>query len=177
MKSTKNTKFVKDIHAADIDGPGNRPFAVQTENQRRFVRLEISAPMEMARVKDTSGQFWPEGQLQSINGMLLNISAGGVLVDLEQAVHEGDIVLMQFTLQETERLDNVLGLVKRAEHDGEGWLVGVQFISKAALTDFLSTAQIDLLPSSINTFEERVTEVMNRNLRRNSLANGPKRVR
>lgn len=170
MKKSAQTKFITDVTPTAESGPGARPYAVQTENQRRFVRLEISAPMELARVKNTGGQFWPEGQQQLINGLLLNISSGGVLVDLEQAVHEGDVVLMQFTLQETDRLDNVLGLVKRAEHDGEGWLVGIQFISRSSLKDLLSSAQIELLPESVNNFEDRVTDVVNRHLRRASMS-------
>jgi len=73
---------------------------------------------------------------------------------------------MRFILQDVEKLDNVLGLVKRVDPDGEGCLVGIEFISRENLKDMLSQAEIDLLSENISGFEATVQQVLGRYLYR-----------
>ena len=83
-------------------------------------------------------------------------------MELEQSVDEGDIVSMRFTLQETEPVDNVLGLVKRTDFDAGTFLVGVEFINRQRLNDLMSQDQIDLLPDSLTGFDEQIRQVLNK---------------
>ncbi|PWB68700.1 hypothetical protein C3F09_11155 [candidate division GN15 bacterium] len=160
MTHRGRTRFIQDVTAQDGAVTGGKPFKVQREDKRRFVRLEISSPMAMRKIKQAGGQFWPTGERHVIDGVILNISAGGVLVELDQSVDEGDIVSMRFTLQEQETIDNVLGHVKRTDVDSGTFLVGIEFISRERLYDLMSQDQIDLLPESLNGFNERIREVL-----------------
>jgi hypothetical protein len=162
MKTNAKTKHVRDVAAKPVSVKVRRPFKISQEEKRRFIRLEISTPMSLKKIKDVDGSYWPEGDWHTIHGMILNISAGGVLVDLDQAVNEGDIVSMHFTLQNVEGLDNVLGLVKRADIEPEGCLAGIEFITVEFLTDHFSQAEMDLLGNTYQNFDHSVREVLNK---------------
>lgn len=164
MKTTKDPTFVNDIPTTESVRV-RKPFKVSHENQRRFVRIKISAPMSLQKIKDTDGGFWPEGEWHVANGTVLNISAGGVLVDLDQAVTTGDIVVMQFTLQEVEPLEHILGRVKRADRDESGCLAGIEFISREYLQDHFSEAEIELMGGRPTSFDESVRAALNRYVR------------
>jgi hypothetical protein len=166
MTKTNKTKFVHDVATEGNDIVVKRPFRLQEEDQRRFIRLEISTPMSMRRVRDTQGGFWPEGDWHEVHGMVLNISAGGVLVDIDQLLDEGTIVIMRFTLQDVEQIDNVLGLVKRAEEDDGSCLTGIEFIDRSYLNDLFSQAELDLLPDHLTDFTDSVRTVLNKYIHR-----------
>ncbi len=139
-------------------------FRVKREDKRRFVRLEISSPMSLQKIKDSSGGFWPDGDWHVINGAILNISAGGVLVDLDQEVSTGDIVSMHFTMQKVEEISNVLGLVKRVDGDDGSFITGIQFISTGYLQDHFSRGEVDLLADQHTHFSESVQHILNKHL-------------
>jgi len=172
MKTDKKTRHVKDTGADKSVVCARRPFKVSQEDKRRFIRLEISSPMSLRKLKDREGQYRSHEDWQVIHGMILNISASGVLVDLDQAVDEGDVVSMHFTLQEVEGLDNVLGLVKRIDIDAEGCLAGIEFISREWLTDHFSQAELELLGDEHTNFDRSVREVLSRYIYREATAAG-----
>ena len=91
---------------------------------------------------------------------MLNISAGGVLVDLNEAINSGDIVSMHFILQDVEPLDDILGLTKRVEQSEEGCLTGIEFLARERLEDMLSGAEIDLIEGNYTDFGESVRGVL-----------------
>ncbi|UCE23381.1 MAG: PilZ domain-containing protein [Candidatus Zixiibacteriota bacterium] len=163
MKNVDKVKFVSEIDIGDTKVEVRKPFKMDQDSQRRFIRLEISAPVWMKSVKDCLENFSAEDEYH-YHGTVLNISAGGVLVDLEEEILEQDIVLLRFILQEVEKLDNVLGVVKRVDKDGDNYLAGIEFISRENLKDLLSQAEIDLLSENVNGFEEKVHEVLSRYL-------------
>ncbi len=172
MRNNDKTKHVRDVSAGRDTLRTRRPFKVNREEQRRFIRLEISSPMSLKKIKDIEGNYWPQGDWHVIHGMILNISGGGVLVDLDQAVDEGDVVSMHFTLQEVESLDNVLGLVKRADIEPEGCLAGIEFMSEEFLMDHLSQAEMDLLGGEHTNFDRSVREVLERYVHQETAASG-----
>ena len=102
MKNSQNIKYVKDVATGEGQRSASGPFRMKQENERRFVRLEISSPMSLKRLKDIEGGFEPGSDWHVIHGTILNISAGGVLTELDQAVSEGDVVSMHFTIQNVE---------------------------------------------------------------------------
>jgi len=162
MTHRGRTRFIQDVTTQDEAATGGKPFKVQREDKRRFVRLEISSPMAMRKIRQAGGEFWPTGERHVIDGVILNISAGGVLVELDQSVDEGDVVSMRFTLQEEEMVDNVLGLVKRTDVDAGTFLVGIEFINRQRLYDLMSQEEIDLLPESLTGFDERIRQVLSK---------------
>jgi len=162
MKANEKVKFVKDVETEKTEISVRKPFRVDRDNKRRFIRLQISSPMTMKKIKDAVGNFWPEGDWHMINGTILNISAGGVLVDIDQPLLEGDVVCMYFTLQEVECLDNVLGLVKRVDGENGFFLAGIEFITRDYLDDMFSGGELEMLPNDLNNFDDSVREVLNK---------------
>jgi len=170
MNADHKTRYVKDIPSDPASAQAKKPFRIETEDQRRFIRLEISAPMSLQKIRDAVGQCWPDGEWHIIHGMILNISAGGVLVELDQAVGEGDVVSMRFTLQEVEGVDHVLGLVKRVDIESEGCLAGIEFITRDRLTDYLSRAEMELLGDAYTNFDDSIRRVLDKYVYSSTLA-------
>ncbi len=164
MKKETKVKFVSDV---EMDGDAVRvrkPFRVEQENCRRYIRLEISSPMSVRRIKDIFGNFWPTEQDFHIDGMILNISAGGVLVEVDQPLNEGDIVAMRFRLQDVEDLDHVLGIVKRTDQDEDACLAGIEFVGREFLNDHLSESEIGLLDDKFDDFQRCVQQALSKYL-------------
>jgi c-di-GMP-binding flagellar brake protein YcgR len=162
MKTDSKTKHIKDVTPETAVYKARRPFKVSQEEKRRFIRLEISSPMSLKRIKDREGHYWAQGDWQLIQGLILNISAGGILVDLDQALEEGDVVSMNFTLQNVEGLDNILGFVKRVDIDTDGCLAGIEFVTREHLVDYFSQAEMDMLGSEYTNFDTSVRQVLSR---------------
>jgi len=164
MKDTSKVRFVSDVDMDEKDIKGRKPFKVSSENQRRFVRLEISSPMWLKKLKDVFGNFWPDQGGPVIDGTILNISGGGVLVELGEPVNEGDIVSMCFTLQGEESLESVLGLVKRSDVEDDFCLVGIEFVDRRRLRDLLSQGELDILSTEFSDFGESVKDCLQKYL-------------
>ena len=164
MKDTSKVRFVSDVEIPEKNLRAKAPFKINKENKRRFVRLEIQSPMGMRKVKTPDGSINTSEKGYPITGEILNISAGGILVETEKPLSEQDIVAMQFGLQEVEKLDNVLGLVKRVDEDEEVFLVGIEFITLEKLEDYLSKPELDLLKDSYGDFQNRIQEVLSKYL-------------
>jgi hypothetical protein len=160
MESNTHTRFVADV---DMQGTNIRirsPFQLHRSEQRQFVRLEISSPMSLRKIKDIAGGFWPGGDSYPIDGTILNISAGGVLVEIDEPLSEGDLVAMRFTLREGETLNNVLGVVKRVEADDGTFLVGAEFVDRTHLRDKLTHGELELLSEQPADFTQSVRDVL-----------------
>ena len=138
------------------------PLKVEQENRRRFVRLQISSPMSMRKIKDIFGNYWPDGGDYAISGSILNISACGVLVELDQPLNEGDVVAMRFALEKVDPLDGILGIVKRCDVDDEASLAGIEFVERKDLSDRLTNAEMELLSQKLMNFRASVRDVLGR---------------
>ncbi len=160
MNQTPKIRFVSDVDVHERRIDIRPPFRIDRENQRRFVRLEIQSPISVRRVKDDLGNFWPDENSYQFDGEILNISAGGVLVDLEQPLGENDVLSMRFSLQQQVTVQNVLGIVKRVERDDSHYLVGIEFISRNRLDDRLSDSELVLLTEQYGDFQQCVQEVL-----------------
>lgn len=162
MKGSRNMKFVQDVPSEGTTLKVRKPLKIRQEDNRRFVRLVINSSMSVQKIKDQEGHYWPEGDWHIINGMILNVSAGGVLVELDQEVGEGEIVSMQFSLQELTGLENVLGLVKRVDEESDCFIAGIEFITREKLVDFFTEAELELLSENHHNFDESVRQVLNK---------------
>lgn len=162
MSRKDNVKYIKDVAVTEAELKSRKPFDVTTENRRRFIRLEISTPMTLQKIKESGGEFLSEVDWHIINGTVLNISASGVLVDADQMLFEGDVVSMGFTLQGAEQLDSVIGLVKRVDHDDATFLAGIEFVSEEKLKDIFSQGEVDMLPESMTDFNQGICTVLDK---------------
>ncbi len=138
------------------------PFKIRQDGQRRYIRLEISEPVSYSVLKDGNGRFSPSAERPYYTGSILNISAGGMLIVSENPLEEGTMIFLKMFLQEIEALDNIIGVVKRAEMDAGDWLIGVEFVSRERLSDHLSDAELRMLPENAASFDERVKMALNK---------------
>jgi len=155
-------KIITEVEAGDNVISVKSPFKLYKDRNRRYIRLEISEPVAYRLLRDHSGGFWPMGNEYGYNGSILNISAGGVLLIGNEPIEEGSVILIKMTLQDVEVLDNIIGIVKRADVDGEEWLIGIEFISREHLPDYFSQAEHELLPDNVTSFNEQLRDVLNK---------------
>jgi hypothetical protein len=171
MKDTSKVRFVSDVDVDTAPLTVRKPFKLLKDNQRRYVRLEITSPVSLKKIKDSVGSFWPDGDSYSIDGHILNISSGGVLVEIDQPLNEGDLVLLRMTVHNVETVDNILGLAKRCEAaDEEFYLAGIEFITRKHLSDLLSSAEAETLDPSCCDFTERIKQVLQQYVVREQLS-------
>ncbi len=129
-----------------------QPLQLYREKKRRYVRLEIAAPM-IYSVIDLDRPL-SDAHANQLNGTMLNISGGGVLMVTEQQLHEGDYLTISLELAGSDLLTGVAGKVKRVDEDGEGgYLVGIEFCTENELSEVFGQANIG---SVISSFDDRV---------------------
>jgi hypothetical protein len=165
MTRKSRTRFVSNIDVTQDNVVALEPLKLSRENNRRYVRLTISSPIGLSRIKDIFGNFTPECSDYPIDGTLLNISEGGLLAELDQPLNEGDIVAMRLIMEKVEPLEGVLGLVKRCDHDDDCNLVGIQFVRREELIDQLSQGEMELLSGRLDHFDQTVRQLLSRYLR------------
>ena len=169
-RQSNRVKFIQEVETETDTLTVARPFKLEQDERRRYVRLEISSPMELRKIRDVGGQYWPTGERRVIDALILNISANGVLVEANQPVHEGDVVTMRFTLQEVEHVEHVLGLVKRVDSDDTGYLVGIEFITRKDLSDLFTEEELQNLSGKLTGFDESVRHVLNKYVRQEQVS-------
>lgn len=155
-------KIISEIEAGENVASVRAPFRLYQDRKRRYIRLEISKPISYSILKDRSGGFWPQSDGPLYDGVILNISAGGVLIIGDAPIDEGTILVMKITLQDIEVIDKVVGVVKRSEVDEEVWLIGIEFVSREYLVDYFSAAQFDVISKDIATFDEQLRKALNK---------------
>ncbi len=160
--SKSRTKIISEIEAGENVVSVKKPFQLVKDQRRRYIRLEIGEPIQFVILKDKSEGFWPDGDGPSLRGNILNISAGGVLLESASAVGEGSIIVLKISLQEIEVIDNVIGLVKRVDNEDGNYMIGVEFISREYLDDVFSGAEIDIIANRVASFDEQLRKVLNK---------------
>jgi hypothetical protein len=161
MMSTNKTSGKGLPSSTTVDFQVKPPFKIMEDNRRRFIRVDIDAPITFRTIKSAEGEFWPECDGPSGTGEILNISAGGILMFTEQPVMENSLMSMTMRLEEIETVDNILGLVKRTEIDSAGYLVGLESITREKLNDVLQEDEISKLPKDLSSFNERLQSLLN----------------
>ncbi len=156
------TKIISEIETGDNVVSVKKPFKLYKDRSRRYIRLEISEPISFLILRDREGGFRTRPDGQTYNGSILNVSAGGVLITSETPLEEGSLLIMKMNLQEVEVIDKIVGMVKRADADGDEWLIGIEFISREYLVDHFSSAELELIPREVASFDERLKKTLNK---------------
>jgi c-di-GMP-binding flagellar brake protein YcgR len=121
--------------------------------RRKFVRIDIQGQVTF-RVLDLASNDIEQETVEK--GALLNISAGGILLCTTAKVKPGDYLLLNFRLRYHERLENIIGVVKRAENQTKDSLIGVEFLTKEqlGLPEHIHVA--GFLPSFASYFDDEL---------------------
>jgi c-di-GMP-binding flagellar brake protein YcgR len=149
--------------------------SVRRSQRRRFVRIEIAGDVNY-KIIDTSG-IEQAGLSLDKKGELLNISAGGVLLSAGRDLKQGDLVLLNFSLKNKQRLENIIGLVKRLEKSGsaestkQGFLAGIEFLTKDKIAHVLARSLSEYFPSEVNFFDEALQQTVVQFIHRQRIEN------
>jgi c-di-GMP-binding flagellar brake protein YcgR len=137
---------------------------IRRTQRRRFVRIDIAGNITFKAVElDVH-----KNEILSLDkkGELLNISAGGILLTTSEQLKQNDLILMNFWLKNSQRLDNILGLVKRleieesSESKHDEYLAGIEFITKEKAAEIIPSKLAELLPAEINYFNEALEKLV-----------------
>lgn len=142
----------QDSHTKDENFVIKQPLQLYKERKRRFVRLEIAAPVTYGVLN--IDRPLDEALQNQHNGTMLNLSGGGVLMVVDQSLTEGTYLTMSFELAGSDLITGIAGKVKRIDDDGEGgYLVGIEFCSETELNSVFGNANIG---SVISSFDNKV---------------------
>ncbi len=161
MEEAKS-KIISEIETGENVVSVKKPFKLYKDQSRRYIRLEISEPISYTILRDPENGLRSQHDEQMYSGSILNITDSGVLITGETPLEEGSLLVLKMTLQETETIDRIVGLVKRADADGDEWLIGIEFITRGYLVDYLSSAELEMIPSDIASFDEQLKKTLNK---------------
>lgn len=163
MPITKNSSAKIGIEIQDkLNLPpltGKTPFPIRSSRGRKYVRIEITSPVDFRLLLPKGGRI--KLSKNQCSGKILNLSCGGILLESGEALREGTFLLLSLNLNGLVVLEGVLGKTKRVEpiKDGE-YLVGVEFCSREELENFASKEQIQKLPVKVASFNHKLKETI-----------------
>jgi len=137
---------------------------IKRSQRRKFVRIDISGEVTFKAI-----EFAGADQVQlslDKKGELLNISAGGVLIDTKMKLRQDDLVLLNFWLKNNQRLENILGLVKRLEgiddasDEDQGYIAGIEFLTKEKINSKHPGNVTERLPVKVNFFSDALQQAI-----------------
>ncbi len=142
-------------------------WSVQTEEQhsegavqrRRYVRLDITSQIDLKLIvsEPEQGGFIP------FCGEVLNVSAGGVLIESEEAMPEDAYVMMEFELNGSDRISGVVGRIRRCETESDSsHLIGVEFCTSEDIAQKCPLECKKLLDEEYCSFDDKVRQLINR---------------
>ncbi|MCK4427584.1 MAG: PilZ domain-containing protein [candidate division Zixibacteria bacterium] len=148
---------------------GKSPFPIRSSQGRKYVRIEITSPVDFRLLISKRGRI--RLSKDKCSGKIMNLSCGGILLESGEALPEGTFVLLSLNLNGVVVLEGVLGKIKRVEptEDGE-YLVGVEFCLGEELERFASKEQIEKLPVKVGSFNHKLKEIISGYIRTAHLA-------
>lgn len=167
----------------DVDSkkkaPGNWDVEVEEKkhggevHKRRFVRLDITSPVEIKLLVKPENENQEPG-LIPFKGEVLNVSAGGVLIESEDAVPEDNYVIMEFELNNTDRISGIVGKVKRCDSEEESiHLIGVEFCTREEIDANCPKEYMPLIGEQCLSFTEKVRELLDKYVFSEKVKNQP----
>ena len=163
MSITKNSSAKLGIEVPEkLNLPpltGKSPFPIRSSQGRKYVRIEITSPVDFRLLIPKRGRI--RLSKDKCSGKILNLSCGGILLESGEAIPEGTFLLLSLNLNGVVVLEGVLGRIKRVEptEDGE-YLVGVEFCLREELENFASKEQIEKLPVKVASFDHKLREII-----------------
>ena len=148
---------------------GQTPFPIKTSRGRKYIRVELSSPIQFRLLTCKKGKI--KLSKDRTSGEILNLSEGGVLLLVDRPLPEDVFLLLSLNLNQLVILEGVLGKIKRVEPSEEGdFHVGVEFTSREELEKLASLEQIDHLPVKVASFGGKLREIISNYLRTAELA-------
>jgi len=136
-----------------------KPFTVYQHKRRKYIRLDVSSPIKF-KVFNPPDLDLDLSDKQTSQGIVLNISGGGVLMETDYKVREDDYLVMEVSLLDAESLTGIIGKVKRVDDDKDHPLVGVEFMTPEQLQEEMPPEIIDSIGEEIFSFDEQLRKML-----------------
>jgi c-di-GMP-binding flagellar brake protein YcgR len=145
------------------------PFPLSKSQGRKYIRIELSAPVHFRILTCTKGKI--KLSRDQVSGRILNLSEGGMLLLTRTIMPEEGFVLLTLNLNKLVILEGVLGKIKRVEPSEEGdFLVGIEFAPREQLESLVSSQEIARLPYKVGSFDRKLRQIISSYLRSAELA-------
>jgi c-di-GMP-binding flagellar brake protein YcgR len=137
----------------------SRGSEIERIQRRRYVRLDISGKITFRKIADNEDST--DGLGPELDGILLNISAGGVLFESPVKIKTSGLIILSFALKGYHSLQNIMAVVKRCEGSKhKGYLIGAEFLTKANLASLGLENLDEYLPAGAGTFDENLQKLV-----------------
>ena len=156
FKASIKDLFVGSDGSIEISELDNSPAVHQ---RRKNVRLEIAGDVTFRIIESPDSNN--VGVSTECTGKLLNISAGGFLIETKESIKDGSIIMTNFTLRNGEKLSNILSIINRSEKLTQNvFLIGSEFIPQAKLAEYGLEKLMEFLPPESGAFDERLQDLV-----------------
>jgi c-di-GMP-binding flagellar brake protein YcgR len=147
-------------------------WSVQTEptqrgqkmQRRRYVRLDITSSIDIKLLVPASENSNEPG-LIPFRGEVINVSAGGMLIESADALPEDQYVILEFELNSTAHLTGIVGKIKRCDTEDESQhFIGIEFCTKDDIEQNCPSEYQSLLNLQCVSFDERIRDLINKHV-------------
>lgn len=122
--------------------------------RREFVRISFTTRLKYSLINDLRDSNQEFVWFSSISS---NISAGGLLMRVDDKVKKDDLLLLKFEDYLTFRVPRFITAVcRRTTVQNEVTFAGVEFITEEKIKDYFSAEEINKLPSQVAMFNANV---------------------
>lgn len=127
--------------------------SIRRLQRREFVRIDYVSKLTytlLTNLKDENQKFeWSPSRTR-------NLSAGGLLMDVENEVKIGDLLLLKINNYSTMNIPRFVAVCcRRLVTEGEKLLVGVEFIIAEKLHKYFKPEELKRLPTQVKNFDIR----------------------
>jgi hypothetical protein len=151
---------------------GGRCYFVLSEqvvplSQRRFYRMRLVRPVNLAPVPAASFAKFDVARLRWMRTDTVNFSSGGVMLNMSSFIQAGTFLLMHVEMADTELLPDLLLAQVRHCFQAELALykVGVEFVVRESREKRLPAGRLRQLPSAALRYSAKAREQLNNNVR------------
>lgn len=121
--------------------------------QRRFVRMPLSRPVDLAPYPSRTFGPVDMARLRWLKTETINISSGGALIRLTSFVQPDILLLLHFDLPKKVLPDLILGRVRHCfQLDMSTYHVGVEFMVREASRRHLNERRLEHLPNAVFSY-------------------------
>ncbi len=132
------------------------PRKIKRVQRRQFVRIKMHEQLRYARISPVMEWENYAERLEWTTATTINMSSGGVLLNLHSELELLDRVFIQVSLFPSRGLpETIAGIVRRVLTVEKEMKAGIEFIVAEHLGEYFKSADIERLPASVTCFDRR----------------------
>lgn len=130
------------------------PQAIRRVQRRQFVRVDIAKNITIAVISDPTGDIIKFENFEWVAARTNNISGGGFLIQTDQELTKGTILLTKSTFfLEIGLPVTIAAICRREDNSTDHEQYGIEFIRSENLKTFMHLKFVKQLPESIQFFD------------------------